>query len=217
MPEHGRIWQDPADPTEKRDWDLPPQRPWRAGCRGCRSSRWVWRLGTDRCSRDPPGACRRVRETRLGRPVSNGGSVAGRVFIAIYRLDRPRTLTRLALPNTDRPLDAIGGLQDRGEAGGHGPRRRASPPHGQRRRRADGRRGTRRARHRARARRLLISCWSRAVHSGRARRGHASRACWASRCRVEPLSRPGLARAWRTAGARRLCESKREEGECARC
>jgi hypothetical protein len=24
MSEHERIWQDPADPTEKRDWDLPP-------------------------------------------------------------------------------------------------------------------------------------------------------------------------------------------------
>ena len=24
MSERERIWQDPADPTEKRDWDLPP-------------------------------------------------------------------------------------------------------------------------------------------------------------------------------------------------
>lgn len=27
MSEHERIWQDPADPTEKRDWDLPPSVP----------------------------------------------------------------------------------------------------------------------------------------------------------------------------------------------
>lgn len=24
MSEHERVWRDPADPTEKRDWDLPP-------------------------------------------------------------------------------------------------------------------------------------------------------------------------------------------------